>query len=101
MSVIESPVNADKSQASAVNITKETPKTMLVQTEDDPVHAENALYYRLRLKQKGVWSELHLYHSGGHGYGRCYDYRNSSEVCSWPGRGQVFLQTLDLAPRPG
>lgn len=98
MSVSEAPVSADKSQASAANITGETPRTMLVQAEDDPVHVENALYYWLHLKQNNVWSELHLYPTGGHGYGRCYGHRNSEEVCTWPDRGQRFLQTLGLAP---
>ena len=99
-SVTQSPVNASKEQASAANVTKDTPPTMLVQAEDDPVHVENALYYWLALKQQGAApSELHLYPRGGHGYGRCPSFHYSNhEVCSWPDRGRLFLQTLGMAP---
>ena len=99
MSVSEPPVNSDKSQASAANITAETPATMLVQAENDPVHVENALYYYLHLKQNNVWSELHLYPTGGHGFGRCYGHRNSGAECTWPDRAELFLHTLGLAPK--
>lgn len=99
MSVSEAPVSATKSQASADNITAETPSTMLVQAENDPVHVENALYYWLHLKQNSVWSELHLYPTGGHGFGRCYGHRSSGAECTWPARGQLFLHTLGLAPK--
>lgn len=44
-SVSNSPVNATPDKASANNITAETPPTMIVQAEDDPVHMENALFY--------------------------------------------------------
>ena len=60
-SVIQSPVGAGPDQASALNVTKDTPPTMLIQTEDDPVHVENAFYYYLALKQHGASpSEMHL-----------------------------------------
>ena len=40
--VSQAPVNEPISGASALNITNDTPPTMLVQAEDDPVHVENA-----------------------------------------------------------
>jgi acetyl esterase/lipase len=43
-SVTEAPVSASKEQASALNVTKSTPPTMIIQAEDDPVHCENALF---------------------------------------------------------
>ena len=76
---------------------------MLIQAEDDPVHAENALFYFLALKQKGAApSELHIYPRGGHGYGRCTmpGLPDTFEVCSWPNQGDRFLQTLGVAPKP-
>ena len=84
-SVSQVPVNEPVSGASALNVTKHTPPTMLVQAEDDPVHVENALYYWLALKQKGAAaSELHLYPRGGHGYGRCtVKPTGGDEVCTW------------------
>ena len=74
---------------------------MLIQAEDDPVHVENALFYFLTLKQKGAApSELHVYPRGGHGYGRCtVSGAPWHEVCTWPDRGHLFLQTLGAAPQ--
>eukprot|EP00935_MAST-01C_sp_MAST-1C-sp1_P000205 g205.t1 len=101
MSVNEAPVSQPRTIASAMNITKDTPRTMLVQTEDDPVHVENALFYFLHLKQNNVPSELHTYPVGHHGYGRCAGHSPAEfyQVCTWPDRGQLFLQTLGLAPK--
>lgn len=95
-SVSQPPVNEPLSGASALNITKDTPPTMLAQAEDDHAHVENSLYYWLALKQKGAApSELHLYPRGGHGYGRCtmpgFQFH---EVCTWPDRAALFLKTL-------
>ena len=103
-SVTQAPVNEPLSGASAANVTKDTPPTMLIQAEDDPVHAENALFYWLALKQQDAApSELHLYPRGGHGYGRCTVNQAAAktfdEVCTWPDRGQLFLQTLGVAPK--
>ena len=72
-SVTQAPVKASKEQASALNVTKDTPPTMLVQAEDDPVHCENSLFYFLALKTASAGpSELHLYPHGGHGYGKSF-----------------------------
>ncbi|MCC6234622.1 MAG: alpha/beta hydrolase [Verrucomicrobiales bacterium] len=61
----------------------QTPPTFLVMAQDDPVRVENALFYSLALKQAGVPMELHLYPSGGHGYGLR---RTELPVTSWPDR---------------
>jgi len=104
-SVMQPPVSEPLSGASAENVTKDTPPTMLVQAEDDPVHVENALFYWYALKQKGAApSELHLYPRGGHGYGRCTVNQAAAKtydaVCTWPDRGKLFLQKLGVAPAP-
>lgn len=103
-SVTQPPVSATNEMASAVNVTKDTPPTMLIQAEDDPVHVENALFYFYALKQASAApSELHIYPRGGHGYGRCTVNQDAAktfdEVCTWPDRGQLFLQTLKAAPK--
>merc|ERR1740123_153109 len=87
-----------------MNVTRETPPTMLVQAEDDPVHVENAMYYWLALKEHAVFAELHLYPRGGHGYGRCTVAQSGAnavhyEVCTWPARAALFLQTRGAAPK--
>jgi len=55
--------------APEIGVTANTPPTFIMQTEDDPINAENGLYYYLALKKAKVPSELHLYPNGGHGYG--------------------------------
>lgn len=55
--------------APEIKVTANTPPTFIMQTEDDPINVENGLYYYLALKKAGVQAEMHLYPSGGHGYG--------------------------------
>jgi acetyl esterase/lipase len=52
-----------------VSVTTNTPPTFLVMAQNDPVRVENVLHYFLALKQAKVPSELHVYPTGGHGYG--------------------------------
>jgi acetyl esterase/lipase len=98
-SVSQFPVNEPLSGASALNVTHETPPTMLIQTEDDPYHVENSIYYYLALKQqKANPSELHLYPTGGHGYGRCTN-TTDLDVCTWPDRAFDFFKTHGMIPK--
>jgi acetyl esterase/lipase len=55
--------------APEIHVSETTPPTFIMQTEDDPINADNALYYYLALKKAKVPAELHLYSTGGHGYG--------------------------------
>lgn len=55
--------------ADEIQVTAKTPPTFIFQTEDDPINVENALYYYLALKQAKIPAEMHLYPTGGHGYG--------------------------------
>ncbi|SHG13260.1 Acetyl esterase/lipase [Flavobacterium fluvii] len=51
-------------------VTAETPKTFLVHaTDDKAVPVENSINYYLALKNQKVPVEMHLYQSGGHGFG--------------------------------
>ena len=51
--------------------------------QDDPVRVENPLFYYLALKQAKVAAEMHLYPTGGHGYGLR---RTKDNVTTWPDR---------------
>ena len=66
-----------------------TPPTFLAMAQDDPVHVENALYYYLALKNAEVPSELHLYPSGGHGFGLR---RTEALVTSWNDRAAEWMK---------
>jgi acetyl esterase/lipase len=65
-----------------------TPPTFLVQTEDDNANVENALNYYFALQAVGVSAEMHLYATGGHGYG-ARDQGN--RVNRWPDRAAEWL----------
>jgi acetyl esterase/lipase len=78
-----------------IHVTDKTPPTFIVQTEDDPVHVENSTVYFLALKSAKVPVELHLYASGGHGYGLR---RTELPVTDWPKLVEMWLQTIRVVP---
>lgn len=74
-------------------VTANTPQTFLVMTQDDGVRVESALFYYLALKQVKVPAEIHLYPTGGHGYGL----RPSAHgVTTWPKRAEEWMQARGL-----
>jgi acetyl esterase/lipase len=79
--------------APELTVTSNTPPTFLVQAEDDPVHVENSLFYYLALKNAKVPAEMHLFATGGHGYGL----RESGQaVTSWPKRAEDWMRGLGV-----
>lgn len=78
--------------APELNITSNTPPTFIVIAEDDPIRVETALFYALALRKANVPLELHVYPTGGHGYGL----RPAKElVTTWPQRAAEWLDRLD------
>ncbi len=76
-----------------VAVTDATPPTFLAMAEDDPVRAENILAYAIALKAEKVPMEMHLYPTGGHGYGL----RPTSDyVTSWPQRAADWMRSRGL-----
>ena len=47
----------------------QTPPTFVIQAEDDKQYGANSLVYYRALRDAGVPAELHLYATGGHGFG--------------------------------
>jgi acetyl esterase/lipase len=79
--------------ASEFVVTDRTPPTFVVQTEDDPVHVENSLVYYAALKKSKVPAEMHLFATGGHGYGM----RKTTEpVTNWPHLAEGWLKERGL-----
>jgi len=77
-------------------VSKDTPPTVIIMTEDDGVRVENALFYYLALKRAKVPAEMHLYAKGGHGYGL----RPSElEVSNWPKRCETWLRGIGVLSR--
>lgn len=53
-----------------MHVTRETPTTFIVHSDDDDgVWPINSIRFYTALKAAGVPAELHIYRSGGHGYG--------------------------------
>jgi acetyl esterase/lipase len=70
-------------------ISKETPPAFLAHAGDDPVTPESSLFYYLALKRAGVPAELHIYSTGGHGFGL----RDSASPShTWPKRCEQWLR---------
>ncbi|HKB02105.1 MAG TPA: alpha/beta hydrolase [Gemmataceae bacterium] len=66
-----------------VKVDKDTPPMFLAHAFDDPVDPRNSLLLATELKAVGVSCELHMYATGGHGYGM----RNTGHpVNAWPQR---------------
>ena len=64
-----------------IRVTKATPPTFIAVAADDKGSSEGSVRYFLALKKAGVPAELHVYASGGHGFGL----RPSDKPCStWP-----------------
>jgi acetyl esterase/lipase len=79
--------------APELTVTSNTPPTFLVQTEDDQIHVENALFYYLALKNANVPAELHLFAKGGHAYALR---KSNKDVMSWPKRAEEWLSGLGV-----
>jgi acetyl esterase/lipase len=80
-----------------LNVTSKTPPSFIVMAEDDPVRVENALFYTLALKNAKVPAELHVYPTGGHGYGLR---PNGHAVTTWPQRAAEWLDGLGFLKKP-
>ena len=71
----------------------ETPPTILIQTQDDTSHVNSSLFYYYALKEAKVPAALHIYPSGGHGYGL----RNTGHtVNEWPHRVLSWLRDMNI-----
>jgi len=85
----------DPKVAPELTVTEETPPTIIIMTGDDKFTAGALFYYRA-LRTAGVPAELHVYPTGGHGYGL----RPSAHtVCTWPKRCEDWMRNLGVLGR--
>ncbi|MEL7600083.1 MAG: alpha/beta hydrolase [Proteiniphilum sp.] len=76
-----------------LKVDQNTPPTILIQTEDDKSYVNSSLFYYYALKEAKVPAALHIYPSGGHGYGL----RNTGHtVNEWPFRVLSWLRDIDM-----
>ncbi len=86
-------VDAQGQLKSDLTVTKETPPMFLAHAFNDGISCENSVQLFLALKKAGVPAELHVYSSGGHGFGL----RPSEQpVSTWPARCEDWLRLRGL-----
>jgi len=82
----------DSTLTEGIPVTAQTPPAFIVQTQDDSKYVSSATAYTLALSQAGVAAELHLFPTGGHGYGL----RPSAyPVSLWPDLCETWMKRLD------
>jgi acetyl esterase/lipase len=75
-------------------VTKDTPPAFMVHAADDAiVPVQNSIKYMMALTREGVPCELHIYESGGHGFGLGGGQGTKS---GWPEAFQKWLQARGL-----
>jgi dienelactone hydrolase len=72
-----------------IPVNDKTPPMFLVHAYDDPVTADSSVQMFLALKRAKVPAELHVYASGGHGYGMR---PGPHAVVTWPKRCEEWLK---------
>ncbi len=84
--------------ASDIRVTKETPPMFLAVAGDDKGAAEGSLVMTQALRRAGVPTELHLYETGGHGFGL----RPSEQPCAaWPKHCGDWMKARGLLQAKG
>ena len=81
-----------------IAFSKEAPPMFLVHAFDDNVSVQNSLYVATELKKAGGSAELHVYDTGGHGYG--LRYVADQPVTTWPAHAAEWLARRGLLRRP-
>lgn len=76
-----------------VTVSKETPPTFLVHAYDDGVTPKSSVQFFLACKDAGVPAELHIYDTGGHGYGLR---KTEQPVTRWSERCAEWMKSRGL-----
>lgn len=77
-----------------VQVSKQSPPMFFVHAFDDGVTALNTLLLATELKKVGVPAEVHVYATGGHGYG--LRHVDGQPVTDWPKPCEAWLKTTGI-----
>lgn len=78
-----------------LRVTRQTPPMFFAHANDDPISSASSAAMYLALKSAGVPAELHIYSSGGHGFGL----RPTTQPCStWPQRCEEWMRSQGILP---
>lgn len=76
-------------------VTADTPPMFFAHAGDDKVAAENSIEMYLAQRRAGLPADLHVYATGGHGYGM----RETSQAgAAWPQALERWLQAIKVLP---
>lgn len=76
-----------------VPVDKDTPPAIMIHANNDPVSPINSVAYYLALRKAKVEAELHIFPSGGHGYGL----RPSKHaVTGWPVMVERWMKHIEM-----
>lgn len=78
-------------------VAKDSPPMFFAHSTDDPVSSEGSVALYRALKKNNVPAEMHLYASGGHGYGMR---KIPHPAATWPDRAADWLKSRGLLERP-
>jgi len=78
----------------AIKVSDQSPPAFIVHTHDDASSAIGAAKIYIELKKHNVSAELHVYQSGGHGYG--VREQPNSVISSWPARATEWFKIRGL-----
>jgi acetyl esterase/lipase len=74
-----------------IRISENTPPTFFVHANDD--RPESSIYLFLAMKQAKVPVEMHIYNSGGHGFGMR---QSGKPTATWPARCEEWLRDREI-----
>ncbi|MBM81779.1 MAG: xylanase [Planctomycetaceae bacterium] len=86
-------VEKDGTLKSEISVDKKTPPTFFAHAADDPVTCLSSVALFTALKKAGVSAEVHIYATGGHGYGLR---PTAMPVTHWPRRAEAWLRVMKL-----
>jgi acetyl esterase/lipase len=77
-----------------LRVTDDTPPTFLIHASDDlVVPVENSINYYLALRENGVPAEMHIYETGGHGFGMA---EGQEHLSTWLDEFRLWLASRGL-----
>jgi acetyl esterase/lipase len=83
----------DGQLAAEIRVAKDTPPVFFVHASDDGISSENSIAMYVALKKAKVPAELHIYASGGHGFGLR---ASAHPASSWPQRCEQWMKSMNL-----
>lgn len=81
--------------ADEVRVSDETPPAIMIHAQNDGVTCNSSIAYFLALKEHEIPAELHIFPSGGHGYGLR---PTEHAVTGWPALAERWFRSISVLP---